>query len=223
MTERRKSGLDSRLVPAFSNVSRETLEKLEIYETLLIRWQTVKNLVGPSTLPNLWTRHFADSAQLASLARESLVWADLGSGAGFPGLVIAILLADNPGATVHLIESDHRKCAFLREVARATGAPAKIHNARIEAVLTDFTGIQIVTARALTALPGLLELSAPLLEKGAQGLFLKGQDVASELTDAPIFSSVDLEFLSSNTDAGARIVRAKWRAASTKTEIIPRN
>ena len=222
MTERRKSELNSRFAPAFSNVSRETLDRLEIYESLLIRWQTVKNLVGPSTLPNLWTRHFADSAQLASLAGESLVWVDLGSGAGFPGLVMAILLADNPGAIVHLIESDSRKCAFLREVIRATGAPAKIHNARIETVLTDLNGIQIVTARALTALPGLLELSSPLLEKGAQGLFLKGQDVASELTDASIFSSVDLEFLSSNTDAGARIVRAKWRDVNTRTDNIPR-
>lgn len=192
------------------NVSRETLERLQTLETMVLRWQKIKNLVAASTLPQLWTRHFADSAQLLTWAPGASRWADLGSGAGFPGLVIAICLAGRAGVEVHLIESDHRKCAFLREATRETGAPAIVHHTRAKDVVDDLPAIEIVTARALTSLPELLELSAPLLKKGAIGLFLKGQDVASELTKAAIFSMVDLEFLQSQTNPGARIIRATW-------------
>ena len=200
------------------NVSRETIARLEIYADLLQRWQKVKNLVAPSTLPQLWERHFRDSIQIQPLAPDAKVWADFGSGAGFPGLVIAIQLADVTGAEVHLVESDHRKCAFLREVARATQAPAVIHNDRIENVAGNLRNVEAVTARALTSLPKLLNLAAPLLQKGALGLFLKGQDVASELTDDPIFSSVTLEFLPSHTDPQARIVRTRWNGTAERPE-----
>lgn len=192
-----------------SGVSRETIADLKIYERELRRWQKIKNLVAPSTLEHLWTRHFSDSAQLLALKPDARRWADLGSGAGFPGLITATLLKNVPGASVHLIESDHRKCAFLRETARALGAPAIIHNARAEEVVFDLQDVEIVTARALAPLRDLLELAMPLLEKGAEGLFLKGQDVASELTDDAIFSRVTLEFFPSITSEAARIVGAK--------------
>ncbi len=203
--------VETNALQGLPDVSRETIARFKIYENLLLRWQRVKNLVGPSTLPGLWTRHFADSAQLVRLAPQARKWADFGSGAGFPGLVVAILLVEYESAVVHLIESDHRKCAFLREVARETGAPVSVHNARVEDVVGDLPEIEIVTARALTALPSLLEMSAPLLKKGALGIFMKGQDVASELTGTPIFSSVALEFLTSATEPNAQIIKAKWR------------
>ena len=191
------------------DVSRETIERLYIYEELLLRWQKVKNLVAPSTLPELWSRHFADSLQILPLMPDAVTWVDLGSGAGFPGLVIAIQLVGKPGSSVHLVESDHRKCAFLREVARETGAPAFVHNQRIENIAGKFEKIDAVTARALASMDKLLKLSRPILEKGAIGFFLKGQDVAAELTDNSIFSSVHLELLPSATDPNAKIVRAR--------------
>ncbi|MGC1586761.1 MAG: RsmG family class I SAM-dependent methyltransferase, partial [Rhodomicrobium sp.] len=113
---------------AFS-VSHETVEKLELYGRLLIQWQKAVNLVAPATIPQLWQRHFADSAQLLRLAPRAKIWVDLGSGGGFPALVIAIMLANQEECCVHLIESNARKCAFLSEAARQTGAPARVHNA----------------------------------------------------------------------------------------------
>ena len=115
---------------AFS-VSHETVEKLELYERLLLQWQKAVNLVSPTTLPQVWQRHFADSAQLIALAPNAKNWVDLGSGGGFPGLAIAIMLANQKECCVHLIESNSRKCAFLSEVARRTGASARVHNMRI--------------------------------------------------------------------------------------------
>ncbi len=113
----------------------ETQQRLAIYAELLRKWQKTINLVAASTLPHIWTRHFADSLQVQAAAPEALIWVDLGSGAGFPGLVTAIRLADKPGAKVHLIDSDQRKCAFLREVSRETAAPAIVHDGRIESVV----------------------------------------------------------------------------------------
>ena len=107
------------------DVSRETLERLDRYASLLMKWQKSLNLVGAKTLEDMWTRHFADSAQILSCVPTAYRWADLGSGAGFPGLVMALLLAKTEGASVDLVEVDQRKCAFLREVARATNAPVR--------------------------------------------------------------------------------------------------
>src|SRR4051812_39741691 len=134
-------------------VSREALHKLDILVDELERWQTIKNLVGPSTLSEVWPRHIADSLQLLAIEPQALRWADLGSGAGFPGLVLAIALAERAGAHVHLVESNSRKCAFLRPVARLAGAAATIHEARIEAVVSGLAGaVEIVTARAVAPL-----------------------------------------------------------------------
>jgi 16S rRNA (guanine527-N7)-methyltransferase len=192
-----------RLIP----VSHETAVRLDLFAALLQRWQKAVQLVAASSLPKLWTRHIADSLQLLDIAPAARIWADLGSGGGFPGLVLAIALAERSGALVHLIESNSRKAAFLREAARATQAPVKIHGERIESVAKRIAGeVEIVTARALAPLPRLLELAAPILAAGAQGIFLKGQDVDNELTEAAKSWSIQAKILPSRTDSRGRIV-----------------
>jgi 16S rRNA (guanine527-N7)-methyltransferase len=214
---------------ALVTVSREIAGRLDHYVALLRKWQPAQNLVAASTLPTLWTRHVADSLQLLPHLEPLLPTAggtvvDLGSGAGFPGLVLAIALAERPGVRVHLIESNQRKAAFLREAARVTGAPATVHAARIEATLpgiidsiagesadksADKSAHQVaaVTARALAPLGDLLALSFPLLKTGAVGLFLKGQDVERELTDTAKSWTLETITTPSLTDPGGRIVR----------------
>ena len=163
------------------DVSRETLERLSVYLELLRRWQRAINLVGPATLAEPWRRHFLDSAQLAAhvpAAATSLV--DLGSGAGFPGMVLALLGVHG----VHLIESDRRKAQFLREVARATGASVAVHAERIEQMPGWPAGV--VTARALAPLPRLLALAERFLASDSVCLFLKGKSGEHELTDARV-------------------------------------
>jgi 16S rRNA (guanine527-N7)-methyltransferase len=187
-------------------VSHETELRLDLFVNLFLRWQKAVQLVAPSTLPTLWTRHIADSLQLVGLAPDATVWADLGSGGGFPGLIVAIAIADRPGAIVHLIESDTRKAAFLREAQRITGAAATVHHERIESAAERIGPGDMVTARALAPMEKLLSLASPLLSAGARGLFLKGQDVDSELTDAAKSWSIDYSIHPSVTDAGGRIV-----------------
>ncbi|MDH7798003.1 MULTISPECIES: 16S rRNA (guanine(527)-N(7))-methyltransferase RsmG [unclassified Beijerinckia] len=190
------------------DVSRETLARLELYEDRLRKWQKVKNLVAPSTLDQIWTRHFADSQQILAHGGGAKTWVDLGSGGGFPGLVIAICLAGTD-ARVHLVESDHRKCAFLRDVARETQAPAVVHNLRIEDCYAAVGRVDMVTARALAPLWKLLDLAAPFIEDGAKCLFLKGQDVESELTEATISSSLEVSLIKSQIDPQARLVAVR--------------
>jgi 16S rRNA (guanine527-N7)-methyltransferase len=192
---------------ALMDVSRETVSLFERYVELLNRWQAVKNLVGPATLGDVWTRHIADSAQLVALRPDAVRWVDMGSGAGFPGLVIAAQLKNRPGAQVHLIESNGRKCAFLRAVARDLELPATIHDARIEAVAETLVGhVDVVTARALAPLVDLLRLGGKLLTSGAVGLFPKGQDVGDELTEASKYWRIEASTVASKTDPKARIV-----------------
>jgi 16S rRNA (guanine527-N7)-methyltransferase len=161
-------------------VSRETGDKLRAYADLLRKWQAKINLVGPATIPDLWRRHFLDSAQLFSHLPAGPVL-DLGSGAGFPGLVLAIMRGEG-GDLVHLAESDLRKGAFLREAARLTGAPAILHTGRIE-TLKPFE-ISAVTARALAPVNTLLTLIEPFLTQAPKCLFLKGEKLEDELTEA---------------------------------------
>jgi 16S rRNA (guanine527-N7)-methyltransferase len=187
-------------------VSRETAARLDRYVALLLEWQTRVNLVAPSTLGSIWTRHVADSLQLLNLAPHARIWVDLGSGAGFPGLAIACALTDS-AARVHLVESNGKKAAFLREATRITRAPAVVHAVRIE----DFVGNlpnspQIVIARALAPLEKLLGLAYPLLKRGACGLFPKGQDVDAELTKAAKCWKIQATLVPSRTDPRARIV-----------------
>jgi len=193
---------------ALTPVSRETTARLDQFVALLKDWQRHTNLIAASTEATLWTRHIADSLQLLALAPSARTWVDLGSGGGFPGLVIACALADLPGnKSVHLIESNQKKAAFLREAARVTGAPAQIYAERI----ADFVPhapqhIDIVTARALAPLPKLLADAYPLLKTGAKGLFPKGQDVAAELTEASKCWTIQSSLVPSRTDSRSGII-----------------
>lgn len=196
---------------ALTPVSRETSERLDVFVALLLSWQRTTNLIAASTIPNLWTRHIADSLQLLDLAPEARVWADLGTGGGFPGLMLAIALADRPGATVHLIDSNKKKAAFLSEAQRVTGAPAAVHVARIEEFAAGFAApLDVVTARAVAPLKLLLKQSFPLLGKsGAMGLFPKGQNAELELGEARAAMTswkMNATLVPSRTDAAGRIV-----------------
>jgi 16S rRNA (guanine527-N7)-methyltransferase len=188
-------------------VSRETQERLERLVELLLRWSTHTNLIARSTLPMVWSRHIADSLQLLPLATGAKRWIDLGSGAGFPGLVIACALAGEEHAEIHLVESIGKKAAFLREVAEQLQVPAVVHPVRIE----DFgKNLQfkpdVVTARALAPLDELLKLAHPLLRTGALGLFPKGQDVEAELTKASKSWNIEASLVPSKTNPESRIV-----------------
>jgi 16S rRNA (guanine527-N7)-methyltransferase len=198
-------------------LSEQIEQRLAIYAELLVKWQKTINLVAPSTVPFIWTRHFADSLQVQAAAPGARAWVDLGSGAGFPGLVTAIRLAGEPGAKVHLIDADQRKCAFLREVSRETGAPAIVHVGRIESMIAEIDEpIDAVSARALAPLPDLLAYAATFLEKGAVGLFLKGQDVGEELTDRTISSRYRISTRKSVTSSSSRLVIVKEKVRSRR-------
>lgn len=195
---------------ALTPVSRETEERLERFVELLLSWQKTTRLVSPATVPRLWTRHVADSLQLLDLMPDARVWVDLGTGGGFPGLVIACALAGRPEVVVHLVESNNKKAAFLREAVRVTGAPALVEAMRAEKFVANFPGdAEVVTARALLPLKLLLELSFPLLARGAVGLFPKGQDVDAELTHASEYWNIDSILVPSRTDSKARIVMVR--------------
>jgi 16S rRNA (guanine527-N7)-methyltransferase len=189
-------------------VSDDALARLDKYAALLTEWQSRINLVAPSTLPQLWTRHIADSLQLLRHAPDAKIWVDLGSGAGLPGIPIACALAQTPGAQVHLVESTGKKAAFLREAVRITGAPAVVHAERIENFGESYAGkTDVVTARALAPLSSLFDQALPFMAKGAIGLFLKGQDVEAELTDSSKRWSVEATKANSVTDpAGCVLV-----------------
>src|SRR3954471_14525140 len=200
-------------------VSHETAAKLDGFVDHLLRVAPHLNLIARSTLPNVWTRHVADSLQLLPLAPNAKCWTDLGSGAGFPGLVIACALADEPDAKVHLVESIGKKATFLREAVAQLQVPAIVHPVRIE----DFgKNLQfkpdVVTARALAPLDELLKLAHPLLRTGALGLFPKGQDVEAELTKASKSWNIEASLVPSKTNPDSRIVAVtKLRRRSEKS------
>jgi 16S rRNA (guanine527-N7)-methyltransferase len=210
---------------ALTPVSRETEERLDRLVALLLSWQRTTQLVANSTLPRLWTRHIADCLQLVSLAPEAKSWVDLGSGAGFPGLVIACRLRQADArltppsvrltpasarltqASVRLIESNAKKAAFLREAVRITDAQAEVHHTRIENFAASFDQpVEVVTARALAPLKLLLDHSQRLLQRGAIGIFPKGQDVDAELTEAAKYWNMEAGLVPSVTDSKGRIV-----------------
>ena len=188
---------------ALTPVSRETEARLDRYLDLLVTWQAKTNLVAPSTLPNLWTRHVSDSLQLLGLAPTAKIWVDLGSGGGFPGVVLACALAETSGARVHLIERNAKKAAFLREALRITAAPGVVHLAEIGHTVDRFAGpIDCVTARALAPLHQLIGFAEPLMRQGAKALFLKGQDVEAELTEAAKYWNIQPQLHRSRTGDG---------------------
>jgi 16S rRNA (guanine527-N7)-methyltransferase len=197
------------------SVSRETWGRLDALVARVIDRQATMNLIAPSTIPTIWTRHVADSLQLLPLAAGAKRWIDFGSGAGFPGLAIACALVETVGGQIHLVESTQKKAAFLRETVDALHLPAIVHAQRIE----DFTRsnklrFEVVTARAVAPLDKLLGYANPLLKTGAVGLFPKGQDVEAELTQASKSWKIDAELIPSKTDPHARIVRVR-RLAKT--------
>ena len=215
-----------------THVSRETLARLDVFVEVLLLWQSKTNLISPTTIPRLWTRHIADSLQLLDLAPKAKVWVDLGSGGGFPGIPIACALrhtakastaeyggiggrldhapnedADSAAALVHLVESNAKKAAFLREAVRATHAPAQVHAMRIEKFVDSFQGRpDAVTARALAPLKTLLDQCVTIIQAGAVGLFPKGQDVEAELTLAAKYWNINHTLVPSRTDPRGQIV-----------------
>jgi 16S rRNA (guanine527-N7)-methyltransferase len=203
---RQISGPDD-FADAFS-VSRETISRLKIYEQQLQLWQKTINLVAPSTLNQVWQRHFADSAQILSLAPpDPKTWVDLGSGAGFPGLVIAILLPLTSKTKVTLVESDSRKAAFLRETARLVAVPVDILPMRIEQAATraSVRDAGVVSARALAPLPRLFELAEPLFSAQTVGLFLKGREAGNEVQATDLEWNCSCELVPSLTDPDGRV------------------
>jgi 16S rRNA (guanine527-N7)-methyltransferase len=189
-------------------VPRETIHRLVRYAEFLAAWQQSHNLISAKSLDHIWDRHFADSAQLVRLAPGARIWLDLGAGAGFPGLVIAILQANHASFRMHLVESTAKKCAFLSEVARVTEAPVEIHCMRIEELARRATSLrpEIVTARALAPLPRLLDLAAPWLQPGTRGLFLKGRDAMREIEAAQRRYRFDYRLCPSLTASDSSIV-----------------
>jgi len=207
----------------YFNISRETIDLLKIYEETLRQWQKTINLIAPSTVESIWQRHFADSAQLLRLAPENVrSWVDLGSGAGFPGMVVAILLAGQrspgEGSIVRLIESDARKAAFLGEIARKTAVAVDIIHGRIELSSTQssFGAVEIVSARALAPLERLLGLSSPFFGPDTIGLFPKGREVEREIDTARKHWDFDVRLEQSLTDREGRIAVIRQLAAKSK-------
>ena len=201
------------------DVSRETLERFEIYMDLLKRWQKAKNLVANKTLDVAWQRHFADSAQAFEYVKGAKVWYDFGSGAGFPGLIFAIFLADNEyrkqypdQCQLKMYESNGKKCAFLHEVVRKTRisefVTVEIHNSRIETLRESAHSIHadVVTARALAPLVDLIGLSSPIFGKSTRGIFLKGRDAQEEIHIAEKSWRFSYELVPSKTDPEGSIV-----------------
>jgi 16S rRNA (guanine527-N7)-methyltransferase len=220
MSANRKTRIDGpdAFIREFS-VSRETANRLNRYEELLLQWQKAVNLVAPGTLGDIWHRHFADSAQVARLVpAEAQSLMDMGAGGGFPGLVLAIILSEHRSIRVTLVESDIRKGAFLREVARQTGTAVDILSARIEKPETQgkVSQVDVITARALAPLGRLLSLSAPYFAPNSVGLFLKGRDIQGEIDDAKAGWRFDITLVDSVTDAEGRIAVVRNVAAKTE-------
>ena len=191
---------------AVTDATDRQMADLEAYLAILTEWNGKMNLVGPSALAAFWPRHAYDSGQLLGFKPEAKVWADLGAGAGFPGLVLAILLKGTEGAKVHLVESMAKRCRFLSEVASKLELPVDIHNARAEDLGIT---VDIVTARACAPLPRLLGYARPYLKRGATGLFLKGQDVVSELTEATKYWKFEAELMPSLSHPDGRVLQVK--------------
>jgi 16S rRNA (guanine527-N7)-methyltransferase len=188
-------------------VSRETLARLERFVEVLMLGTERQNLIGPSTIPTIWTRHVADSLQLLDLAPTAKVWVDFGAGAGFPGIPIACALVGQEGAAAHLVESVGKKANFLREAVQATGVPAAVHQVRAENFSAEHgDSVDVVTARALAPLKVLCDLAFPLIQRGAIGLFPKGQDVDAELTEATKYWNIEATKAPSKTSPDGSIV-----------------
>ncbi len=188
-------------------VSRETYDRLLVFMELLDKWNRRINLVGGKEMGRLWRRHVLDSAQLlAFLDRTPESWLDLGSGAGFPALVVAALFSEEKAPELHLVESNGKKCAFLRHVVQQLNLPAIIHNCRIDSLPEQVSGPDIISARALAPLPELLKLVEPHIGPDSRCLFHKGQDVEYELTQSAKYWSMQVRKETSRVEKGGHIL-----------------
>ncbi|WP_136657985.1 16S rRNA (guanine(527)-N(7))-methyltransferase RsmG [Nitratireductor sp. XY-223] len=188
-------------------VSRETVDRLERFVALFRKWSGAINLVAPSTLAQVWERHVLDSAQLYALDPKPQNWLDLGSGGGFPGIVMAILLLESEGGFVDLVESNRKKAAFLQRAIAETGARGRVHALRIEDAARQLKGQTAISARALADLNGLLDYAAPWMRAGATGYFHKGRDYRREIDEARRSWSFDLLEHQSMVDADSVILQ----------------
>lgn len=179
---------------------------LETFIERLAEANAVMNLIGPDTLPDVWNRHIWDSAQLLERAPDAATWADLGAGAGFPGVVLAILMKGRPDAHVWLIDSLGKRCRFLREIVDALALPATVINGRAE---EQTLKVDVVTARAVAPMEKLLAYAQPYLQRGAQGLFLKGEKAEAELIEARKVWHFDSDLSVSRSDPRGRIVSVR--------------
>ena len=192
-------------------VSRETIVKFARYEELLVQWQKKTNLVAPSTLSQFWSRHVADSLQLLKIADDADVWTDIGSGGGFPGLILALAMDEisaraGKKKTVNLVESIQKKCAFLRRVGSETNCSVNVHPIRIESAAEQLEQADIITARALASLHQLLELSGDHISGNKRALFHKGRDYQRELEECRGKYEFDLVIHDSVIDAESVIL-----------------
>lgn len=187
------------------DVPRETMARFDAYAALLVDWQARMNLVGPATLPAVWVRHFADSAQLLAVAGAAKTWLDIGAGAGFPGIVVALLDAK---AQVTLVESIAKKCRFLSATAEVLQLSDRVHveNRRVETLSRQ--KFDIITARALAALPQIFDWGLPFAGSGTHWLLPKGARARDELSAAQAGFVFDYRLVPSRTDADARLVVA---------------
>ena len=188
------------------DVSRETFEQLVVFEQQFLNWNDRINLASASSAEQVWQRHILDSAQLVTIAPDARIWLDIGSGGGFPGAIVAILLRDRPDAVVHLVESNRKKAAFLTRVVAETAAPAIVHAKRIESVVGRLGDVEIVTARAVSRLTNLLHMTNPWLANGARALFQKGREYKAEIEESRVEWSFDLIIHGSRTDPDGAIL-----------------
>lgn len=182
----------ARLIEILPQVSRETFLRLVAYENLFLKWSKAFNLAAPSTLQDFWSRHILDSAQLAKIRKPEGMWVDLGSGGGLPGIVMAILLSESADGHIHLVESNGKKAAFLRQALLETGGAGQVHNMRIDQAFAKIGPTNTVTARALAPLSSLLSLAKPWMSTGATALFHKGREYREEVKAAGDYWQFDL-------------------------------
>ncbi len=188
------------LCRAAGDVSRETFERLLLFERRFVEWNARINLSSKSDAGQLWNRHIVDCAQLITIGPDFRYWLDIGSGGGFPGVIVAILLKGKGDARVDLVESNRKKAAFLSRIVGETGAPATVHACRVEQLYDQVGKLDVVTARAVAELKTLLNYSRHWLEHGAKGLFQKGRDYRSEIEDCGDEWQFDLVEHASCTD-----------------------
>ena len=204
--------MDASEFQALTGTSDAALADLDRYRLMLEEGNEVMNLVGPASLPDFWNRHALDSAQLLELAPDARIWADLGAGAGLPGVVLAILLKGVDGAKVWLIDSQTKRCRFLESAVSSLSLPAEVVNARAETLSIK---ADVVTARACAPLDKLLDFAKPYRGRGAEALFLKGEKAEEEIVEARRRHRFDVDVLPSRSDPRGRIlrIRSSQRAA----------